>query len=113
MRKIFVVSVAGLWTAGCTYDIAEFTVVSTKNVPISSGLKTVRVKGESIKTIILGFPVGEPKVEEAVSDALKGNKVLLLNAKIYGITKYFAFAGSFGYEVVGDAVVVKEVEETK
>ncbi|HIT15414.1 MAG TPA: LysM peptidoglycan-binding domain-containing protein [Candidatus Avimuribaculum pullicola] len=64
-----------LLTISCTRRIVDFTVISSKNVPISdNGIQMKkadsRVKGVDGKWIVLGFG-GFPDMKEAIDDAIE------------------------------------------
>ena len=77
-----------LLATGCSTRIAEFSVVSTKNVELSRiDVKKANVAhnvtGESRVYSILFIPTGTPTIQEAVDDALRhGGGDIMTSAKI-------------------------------
>lgn len=78
---------AGLLLSGCTERLADFTMISTKNVDLSKAQVNAgegnRVTEDDCRPIILVFPVGRPDLKEAVDSALeegRGNLMIDLVA---------------------------------
>lgn len=62
--------------SSCTHRLTDFTVISTKNVPIGVGPKElvkadVRVKGVDKKHVVLFIPLGTPNLKEAIDKAIE------------------------------------------
>ena len=74
--------------AGCVQHLGNFSALATgtyraENIKDSS-LVAKNVKGESCRYNFLIFPLGVPKIDEAVSEALaKNNGDFLMNARLY------------------------------
>lgn len=75
-----VVAVGGLIMSGlasCTHRLTDFTVISTKNVPIGEGSPiefqkgTKRVKGQDVAHTVLFLPIGFPNMKEAIDKAIE------------------------------------------
>lgn len=79
MKKInlFAVAVSALLLFGsCTHRLTDFTVISTKNVPIGSTQEvfkkgTTRVKGQHVAHTVLIIPLGTPNMKEAIDRAIE------------------------------------------
>lgn len=78
---------AGLLLSGCTERLADFTMVSTKNVDLSmaevNAKEGNRITEDDCRPIIIVFPVGRPDLKEAVDSALeegRGNLMIDLVA---------------------------------
>lgn len=110
LATLFVVSIVA---SGCTERMMDFTVISTKNVPISMPAKTTQVVGED-KVIMIFAPFGVPSLKEAIDDALeKSSGNVLVNVRIYSDSKILLFFGKFGYRVIGESVDFSSISETK
>lgn len=77
-RKFTLISTALLliMSTGCTHRLTDFTVISTKNVPISThstSIKKVdkRVKAKDTAHTILFIPLGMPNMKEAIDKAIE------------------------------------------
>lgn len=77
MRKnlLAALAIAALCLSGCTDRLTDFTVISTRNVPLGSDALTMkkadkRVKGKDTAPQILGIPFGSPNMKEAIDKAL-------------------------------------------
>lgn len=61
----------------CSRRLTDFTVISTKNVPIGDGVHTEfkkgdrRVKGKDVTHEILAIPLGYPNMKEAIDRAIE------------------------------------------
>lgn len=66
-----------LMASSCTHRLTDFTVISTKNVPIGEGTRSefvkgnTRVKGEDKIHVILCIPTGTPNLKEAIDRAIE------------------------------------------
>lgn len=74
----YVVTVAILLSFGsCTRRLTDFTVISTKNVPIGNGTLAslqkgnTRVKGKDVSHMVLCIPFGYPNMKEAIDKAIE------------------------------------------
>lgn len=61
----------------CTHRLTDFTVISTKNIPIGEGVHTdfqkgtKRVKGTDVAHSVLFLPLGFPNMKEAIDKAIE------------------------------------------
>jgi len=90
MKKIFaVVMIAGLFFAGCSYRIVDFTIISTKNVDLSKASTFTRGKtrneGKDVAHTIIIIPTGRPNMKEAIDRALEitPGAVALVDGVVY------------------------------
>lgn len=92
--KVMMALIALVMT-GCTHRMVDFTVISTKNVPLTQkGVDFAKaqqtVEGSDKKQIILFIPTGSPSMEEAVDRALAKypGAIALSDGVIYSKTLY-------------------------
>lgn len=80
MKKSIIITLALFTLAGfvsCTHRLTDFTVISTKNVPLGEGVNnnfqkgTKRVKGEDVSHMVLCLPLGYPNMKEAIDRAIE------------------------------------------
>lgn len=77
MRKVLFGVVATFVLSGCTDRLTDFTVISTRNVPIGNGTSATiskadkRVKGVDKKSVIFCIPIGSPNLKEAIDKAIE------------------------------------------
>ncbi len=77
IKKLFLfVAAFTLLASSCTQRLTDFTVISTKNVPIGNqptDLKkgNMRVQGVDKRHIILFIPLGFPNLKEAIDKAIE------------------------------------------
>lgn len=69
-----VILLAGM--SSCTHRLTDFTVISTKNVPLGKEVASLqkanqRVKGVDRSHIILFIPIGTPNMKEAIDKAIE------------------------------------------
>lgn len=105
---------------GCTHRLTDFTVISTKNIPIGEGVHTdfqkgtKRVKGVDVAHEVLCVPLGFPNMKEAIDRAVEQipGAIGLVDGVVkssgwtcllYGQSKYIVegtplFPTSFDYE---------------
>ena len=93
--------------SGCSRRLVDFTVISSKNVPITEkGTEfkkaTTRVKGVDSKLSILFFP-GIPDMKEAIDDAIEKypGAVALTDGVVYNKSWSCFFFGKNTYVVEG------------
>lgn len=61
----------------CSHRLTDFTVISTKNIPIGEGVHTdfqkgsKRVKGVDVSHTVLCVPLGFPNMKEAIDKAIE------------------------------------------
>jgi hypothetical protein len=103
---------ACLCLTGCTTNLGDFTLLSSKNVNLANfsnakaeatGEKT---HGEDCVHIICVFPTGTPNLKQAVDQALEAkNAYMLTNARIKFTDFYIPYIyGQIKYEVDGTPV---------
>ena len=106
-----------LSTDGCVTREADLSAISTKAVNVENfdldNVKTVgQVKGDDTRFLLLFIPIplGNPTLENAVTDALnKSNSDLLIDATVYRKAWWFLI-GQVGVEIEGTAVRTKEAK---
>ena len=96
---------------GCSARMASWTVISTRNVALAEvdldKMPTAHdVDGYDMKWHILGIPLGVPRIEGAVDDALsKGNGDLVTDAVLYQESRpWLLLAGQVGWRMRGNVV---------
>lgn len=66
-----------LLASSCTQRLTDFTVISTKNVPIGTGVRPElikgdkRVEGKDLSHTVLFIPLGSPNLKEAIDKAIE------------------------------------------
>jgi len=86
---------------GCTSRVADFTIVSTKNVDIGSKyVKKGTFEGED-KTFVFIFPFGSPNLKTAVDKCIESGSGDLLTNAVINYT-FSVYIGPLGYSVKGD-----------
>jgi len=105
---ILMVAVFGLAIQSCSDRLTDFTVISTKNVPIGNQPTdlvkgTTRVKGVDKKPIILSIPIGTPNLKEAIDKAIEQcpGAIALADGVVKSKFLYFFFYGESSYIVEG------------
>ncbi len=117
-NKVMLISCAVLILAGCSTRVADFTIMSSKNIDLTRGADFVRsptrIKAEDRRSIIILFPTGEPNVKEAMDRAIESvpGAIGLLDGVITHNGWYIPYIyGEFWYEVEGtpllDPVLLK------
>ena len=106
-----------LFLTGCSYHIANMTMLSTRNVSLDridldKLPRTRGVTGTDTKQIIFIFPIGSPHLATAVEDALdKGKGDLMVDVSVYTEYWWFILAGENSITVRGSVVNTKGVEK--
>ena len=92
----------------CTYRVFDFTIVSTKNLPIGSrdegfSKGDERVTGSDMSHMVLWFPLGTPNMKEAIDRAIEQNPgaVGLVDGVVYQKMWNCLFYGQNSYIVEG------------
>ena len=103
---------------GCTYQMTNYTMVSTRNIDFSQPLKVdinKRVQGEDIASIIVIVPLGMSTESQAMDNAIQQtpNCIGLTNVSISIYMWYIPLIyGKTGYVVEGNPVCIN-TSETK
>jgi hypothetical protein len=97
--------------SGCSTRVADFTIISSKNIDLSKGMNfkrgSTRVKGEDLKHIII-IPTTHPNAKEAMDKAIEsvpGCVALtdgVLNHNLWWIPYIY---GQESYEVEGTPLI--------
>lgn len=97
-----------LVATGCSQHLGNFSALSTgtfraENID-QKHMVAKDVKGGAKSLIIFGIPIGgQPKVDQAVSEALsKNNGDFMQNGRLYATFWSVLLIGQIGYEVQGD-----------
>lgn len=114
MKRVVLLIVVLLFSlsilAGCSQHLGNFTALSTANFRAenikSENLVAKDAKGGASSLIIFGIPIGgQPKVDQAVAEALsENNGDFMQNARLYYKWWMWPFPpiGEMKYEVQGD-----------
>ncbi len=103
-----------LMSTGCSMRVADLTIASTRNVTLEKKdldrLPQKRgITGVDSRWMILFFPIGIPKLEEAVDDGLaKGQGDVMLDVAVYTGGWWF-LVGQNWIKVKGSVVNSREV----
>ncbi len=94
--------------SSCTVRVTDFTVISTKNVPIGQqptnlAKASTRVKGVDKAHIILFIPTGSPNLKEAIDKAIEKypGAVALSDGVVKSKSMWFLLYGQISYIVEG------------
>ena len=108
-------------TGSCTHRLTDFTVISTKNVPIGKGVRPefvkgdTRVKGKDLVHTILFFPLGAPNLKEAIDKAIESTPgaIGLADGVVKSKSWYAIVYGQNAYIVEGTPIfeATEESEE--
>ena len=116
MIKFMLVTAVWICLSSCTTHLTDLSVISNKNIALDNididrSPQRKLVVGEDKKFIFLFIPLGQPKIREAVNDALKkGNGDLIVDASLY--VKYWWFlVGQTSIEIKGTVVNTKGVQK--
>lgn len=109
MKRVIIITLTILCLSGCTTHLTDVSIISNKNISLDK-LDIDRcpqrklVEGEDSKFVFLFIPLGQPKIKEAVNDALqKGNGDLIVDASLY--KKYWWFLiGQQSIQIKGTVV---------
>lgn len=111
MKKFFVISMVALFCASCSQRIMDFTLISSKNVPLTeTGAQfqhaQKRVKGVDASSMILGIVFKKPDLKQAVDNAIEQypGAVALSDGVIYSKGWSIILYGKVKYEVTGTPV---------
>ncbi len=103
----------GLGTTACSVRMGDLTVASPRLVNLDSiDLDTLptnrRVEGEDKVWVILFIPLGLPRLDEAIENALdRGGGDVMTDISIHREAWWF-FIGKSGFKVVGDVVDTRQ-----
>lgn len=118
MKKLLFLSTlataCAIFISGCRSHVGHLTLASTRDfnqdaVDLDSLPQKKLVSGESTRLVFLIIPIGAPRLNEAVEDALnKGEGDLLVDASVYRTTDWTVLLFTqIGIEVRGTVVNTK------
>jgi hypothetical protein len=92
-------------TAGCAVRIAALSAATTKRITRDAMVARGRWTGRSCRWWVLGVPFGLPRIDEAMTDALKRADGLLLgDLVITSVHSVWLLFGSHCYVVEGEVL---------
>ncbi len=101
--------------SSCTHRVTDFTIISTRNVPLGKNATTLakgetRVKADDTTPIILYFPIGRPDMKEAIDKALEKyhGAIALADGVVYYRHWWFLLFGQNSYIVEGTPIFEAE-----
>lgn len=116
IATLSIFAIMALFVSSCTYRLADFTFLSSKNVDMNhaAGYSTAvndRKQGKDLAHIIIFIPTGEADYKEALDKAIEQNGstcVGLANAKVESGWWYIPYVyGRVWCTVEGDPVYKK------
>lgn len=95
--------------SGCTTRLADFTMISTRNVELDrvdldSLPRTRGVSGEDSRFIFLFIPFGSPHLEEAIDDALEKGGGDVMTDAVMSSTIWWFLIGQNTLRVKGTVI---------
>lgn len=96
--------------------------IATSNIPLNHNIQEIEyIKTDSIEKSwfnfdigILGFPLNEPPIDEALNELIKRNNGdALINIRYYTQRSIFLFMTRNTLNIKADVVRIKEVKENK
>lgn len=116
--SILTAMLAVLTMTSCSHRLTDFTVISTKNVPIGNQPTDLvkgnqRVKGVDKTPMILCFPLGTPNLKEAIDKAIEKTPGAIALADGVVKSKYvnFFFYGYDSYIVEGTPLFPTDIPQ--
>lgn len=107
MKKVLVLAIGLMMLGGCSSQVADLTVASTKNYNLNSNnfVKGARVTAEDSVPVVI-FPLGIPNVKTAIDRAIEKNRcsVALSDVVVTQFNHSFLF-GKFGFFIEGTQVI--------
>lgn len=110
MKKLILAGLLCGLLCSCSHRLVDFTLISTKNVPLERTEDLVkadtRVKGQDSKGMILSIPLGVPNMKEAIDRAIESypGAVALSDGVVYSKGWTCFFYGKSKYVVEGTPV---------
>ncbi|MFH0738875.1 MAG: hypothetical protein V2A59_03340 [Candidatus Omnitrophota bacterium] len=105
---------------GCVVRLADFTIISTKNIDLARGADfkrgQSRVEGVDSVSIIIIIPTGTPNIKEAIDKAIEGvpGAVALLDGVITAKSWYIPYIfGKSSYVVEGTPLIDPQLIRAK
>lgn len=97
--------------SACTVNHGNFTVLSNKIVSVNdfdigSSERVRNVEGEDMAHMIIFFPTGNPKLEEALNDAFRHSDTdVMTDVTVKSWAWWIPYVyGNMGWSVKGDAI---------
>ena len=106
--------------SGCTHRITDFTIISTKNVDLSSAGKFKRakgrIKGVDTQHMLVFIPLGAfPSMKEAIDDAIEQvpGAVALVDGVVYFKAFWLVIYGQRQYIIEGTPLIDPKLASKK
>ena len=99
---LFIISIIFI---GCTHNLAKLSIVSTYDYDLSKKYQSIgSIKGDDKVYIIIIFPTGTPRIDDAINDALLNNNAnFIKDASIDYTIIYIPYIGGIlQYRVKGE-----------
>jgi len=103
MKNILFLSLIVL--SGCSQNVANFALVSTKSSNLNNKYESIgQIDGVDIAYIVVVLPLGTPRIDKAVNNALFTNNAdYITNTTINIESFYFPYVGGYSrYKVKGE-----------
>lgn len=114
---LLVISLAMVFSS-CSDRLTDFTVISTRNVPIGNAPTDLvkgnqRVQGVDKRHIVLSIPLGSPNLKEAIDKAIEKcpGAIALADGVVKSKFLYFFFYGQTSYIVEGTPLFPADYEQ--
>tara|TARA_Y100001970_G_scaffold291679_1_gene429796 strand:- start:1871 stop:2278 length:408 start_codon:yes stop_codon:yes gene_type:complete len=104
MKRLIILSLI-LILYGCTQKIADFSIVSTKNIDLGDKFQSMGIiSGDDTEYIIFVIPTGTIKIDDAIHNTLIMNGAeYLSDVKVENQTFYIPYIGGFTkYKITGE-----------
>lgn len=96
----------------CSQRIADFTIISSKNIDLSRAAQYKRsgnrVKDEHMVFVLLGIPFEQPNLKEAMDKAIEKipGCIALVDGVVYSkVGGCFPYLGTMGYVIEGSPLI--------
>jgi hypothetical protein len=100
-----------VFLSGCVTRLADFTLISTKNIDLTKGASfkraQSRVTGEDVASIIIIIPTGVPNMKTAIDKAIESvpGAIALLDGVLSSKSWSIIIFGQCGYIVEGTPLI--------
>ncbi|MGX2041213.1 hypothetical protein ACWJKU_13935 [Methylocaldum sp. MU1018] len=118
MKKTILLILSATLLSGCATRLADFTMMSSKNIDLSRGANfkrgASRVTGDDTKHIIIFIPTGQPNVKAAMDKAIESvpGAVALLDGTITQKAWYIPYIyGQSSFVVEGTPLIDPAIEQ--
>lgn len=102
VRRLLAIALASLASTACSVRIAHFTAIGDPGDRVASTASHAAARGETCHWWVLLAPLGLPRIEDALDDALvRAGTDVLWDAELLSVHPFYGPLGRHCYAITG------------